>query len=473
MLTLPMLIVLPVQTRRASGGSAMVCPAAYSNETAVKIENVPRVTMNGGRFSRVTSVPLSSPVSSPTARPISRAISPGTPWSWLSLTITSDDSTIAIPMDRSMPAVRMITVCPTARAPTTAICWTSRDRACGRRKLSATMPKTTTARISTINGLSAGLPCRTCWSRCRGVCRVGTRSSAETGASAVCDVSPFIVCSSARPLSSARRAPARLLALVRGLAVDPWQGLGGDELGARVQVVLAPRKRRRLLSRADLGDRVDAELRHLAGVLGRVSGKNPVLHVGHPLAASVDGDYERLVLVVVGLERGVGTLAGGLVDRVDDVDVGVAGQALLHGRAAAVDGALGRLVAGDRVAAARTAVVGSRAVFLGVERLAARIDAHPGEEAVVSVDVDGDHLVVVQVEHGDDGLLAVERGRGVLTDQLAGLEVVGRVGDVRGLGRVERGVEGDHEQAGGLGLAQRRVDGRAVGGDQDALVASG
>ena len=37
-------------------------------------------------------------------------MSPGTPWSWLSLTITSDDSTIAIPMDRSMPAVRMITV---------------------------------------------------------------------------------------------------------------------------------------------------------------------------------------------------------------------------------------------------------------------------------------------------------------------------------------------------------------------------
>ena len=41
--------------------------------------------------------------------PISSASRPGTPWSLLSLTITSDDSTIAIPMDRSMPAVRMIT----------------------------------------------------------------------------------------------------------------------------------------------------------------------------------------------------------------------------------------------------------------------------------------------------------------------------------------------------------------------------
>ena len=88
MLTLPMLIVLPVHTRKALEGSAMVWPAAYSRETAVKIEKVPRVTMNGGRFSRVTSAPLSSPVSSPTAMPISSAIGPGTPWSSLSFTIT-------------------------------------------------------------------------------------------------------------------------------------------------------------------------------------------------------------------------------------------------------------------------------------------------------------------------------------------------------------------------------------------------
>ena len=61
---------------------------------------------------------------------------------------------------------------------------------------------------------------------------------------------------------------------------------------------------------------------------------------------------------------------------------------------------------------------------------------------------------------------------GVLADQLAGLEVVGRVGDVGGLHRVERGVQGDHEEAVGLRLAQRRVHGRSVGGDQDALVAA-
>src|SRR4051794_3768525 len=254
--------------------------------------------MNGGSLSLVTSTPLSSPVSRPTAKPINRAMKPGTPWSWLSLTITSDDSTIAAPIERSMPAVRMITVCPTARAPTTAICWTSRERACGRRKLSATMPKTMTATISTINGLSAGLPCRRCWICCAGVFRVGTRSSAEAGVSAVCDVSLLIVCSFACPLSSARRPPARLLALGRRLAVQPGERVGGDQLRARVEVVLPRRERRGLLSRADLGDRVDPELRHLAGVLRRVSGEEPLLHVDHALAAAVDGDDEGLVLVV-------------------------------------------------------------------------------------------------------------------------------------------------------------------------------
>src|ERR1700712_4901555 len=264
---------------------------------------------------------------------------------------------MAMPMDRSMPAVRMMTLYPTASAATTATCCTSSESAWGRKKLSAKMPNTITATMSTIRGLSAGLPCRTCWIRCAGVCRVGSRSSAEAGVSAVCDASLLTMCSSARPLSSPRRAPARLLALVGRLALGPGEGFAGDELGARVQVVLALREGGRLLARADLGDRVDAELRHLAGVLRRVGGEDPLVDVVHALAAAVDGDDERLVLVVVGLEGGVGTLPGWLVDRVDDVDVGVARQALLHRLAAAVDGALRCLVAGDRVGATLAAGV--------------------------------------------------------------------------------------------------------------------
>ena len=193
-----MLMVLPVQTSSASGSSAMVCPLAYSSETAVKIEKVPRVTMNGGRFIRVTRTPLSTPSAGrPRTRSGARA-SPGRRGRRASFTMTRDDSTMAMPMDRSIPAVRMITVWPTASAPTTAICCTRSDSACGRRKLSEKMPKTITDTISTMSGLSAGLPCRMCWRRWAGVCRVGTRSSAETGVSAVFDTS-LTVCSSARP----------------------------------------------------------------------------------------------------------------------------------------------------------------------------------------------------------------------------------------------------------------------------------
>ena len=92
---------------------------------------------------------------------------------------------------------------------------------------------------------------------------------------------------------------------------------------------------------------------------------------------------------------------------------------------------------------------------------------------MVALDVDRDDLVVVQVEHGDDGLLAVQLGRRVLADQLAGLLVVGGVGDVDGARRDGRSVERDDEQPGVLGLAQRRVDRVAVARDQDALVAAG
>src|SRR6185503_16435741 len=147
-------------------------------------------------------------------------------------------------------------------------------------------------------------------------------------------------------------APARLLALGDRLARDTRQGLCGDELGAGVEEVVACRERRGLAALPDLRDGGDSELGHLPGVLRGVRGEDSLLDVAHPLAASVDGDDEGLALAVGGLQRGVRALARGFVDRVDDVDVGVAGEALLHRLATAVDGALGRLVAGDLVVAA-------------------------------------------------------------------------------------------------------------------------
>ena len=60
--------------------------------------------MNGGSLTRVTSTPLSSPASDADRRAREQgASSPGTPWSASSLTITSDDSTIAI-ADRQVDA---------------------------------------------------------------------------------------------------------------------------------------------------------------------------------------------------------------------------------------------------------------------------------------------------------------------------------------------------------------------------------
>ena len=43
--------------------------------------SVPRVTMNGGSFTRVTSTPLSVPARAATTIPIASAATPGTPWS--------------------------------------------------------------------------------------------------------------------------------------------------------------------------------------------------------------------------------------------------------------------------------------------------------------------------------------------------------------------------------------------------------
>ncbi len=88
----------------------------------MKIDSVPSVTMKGGSFSRVTSRPLTAPAAVPTTIPIRIATGPGIPLSALSLALSSIARMEIAPTDRSMPAVRMISVWPIARAPTTATC---------------------------------------------------------------------------------------------------------------------------------------------------------------------------------------------------------------------------------------------------------------------------------------------------------------------------------------------------------------
>ena len=83
---------------------------------------VPSVTMNGGSLMRVTSRPLSSPNSAVTAMPHRMASGAGRPRSAANLVITMLPSAITMPHDRSMPAVRMISVWPMAMTPTTITC---------------------------------------------------------------------------------------------------------------------------------------------------------------------------------------------------------------------------------------------------------------------------------------------------------------------------------------------------------------
>ncbi|MEZ5097462.1 MAG: hypothetical protein R2731_16025 [Nocardioides sp.] len=80
------------------------------------------MTMNGGSLRRVTSRPLSRPAAVPTAiaeqdgQPAGPALLGG------ELAPTIIESTMIVPTERSIPAVRMIRVWPIARAAMIAAC---------------------------------------------------------------------------------------------------------------------------------------------------------------------------------------------------------------------------------------------------------------------------------------------------------------------------------------------------------------
>ena len=111
MLRGPMLMLVPVHSSRPGRSAPTIaCPLEYSSASAVNTLSVPRVTMNGGRFRRVTSVPFSAPAPRATTRPITRASTAGTPFLAKIVPITRVDRMATAPTDRSMPAVRMMRV---------------------------------------------------------------------------------------------------------------------------------------------------------------------------------------------------------------------------------------------------------------------------------------------------------------------------------------------------------------------------
>ena len=70
------------------------------------------------------------------------------------LVITIEPSAIAVPHDRSMPAVRMISVWPIASVPTTITCWMISEKLAGSRKRSDCVVKNAHARSSANSGPS-------------------------------------------------------------------------------------------------------------------------------------------------------------------------------------------------------------------------------------------------------------------------------------------------------------------------------
>ena len=119
--------------------------------------NVPSVTMNGGRLRPTTSPPLTKPTIMHVATPSRIASSGGTPESTASLVITIDPRAIAVPQERSMPAVRMISVWPMASVPTTITCWMISEKFLASRNWSDCVVKKMQASSRAISGPSCAM----------------------------------------------------------------------------------------------------------------------------------------------------------------------------------------------------------------------------------------------------------------------------------------------------------------------------
>ena len=121
-----------------------------------------------------------SPAAVPTATPTAMASTPGMPAPAASFAAIIMERIATAPTERSIPAVRMISVCPTASAPITATCCTTSESELGEANLGLSVLNATNERTRTRNGLIAGWECSACWMRCTGErCRSANCSLAE------------------------------------------------------------------------------------------------------------------------------------------------------------------------------------------------------------------------------------------------------------------------------------------------------
>lgn len=180
--------------------------------------------MNGGRLSLVTSSPLSRPASVASATPMSSASGPGIAPSMASVAMTIIDSTQIAPTDRSMPAVRMMSVCPTASAAMIAVCWSSSPIEFAVRKRGFSVVKTSTLMMRMTSGLIQGYWCSVFWIRW-----IGSGADYRTGRRR-----PWMSRS-----TSASVTPAERCALLGGDRLDALGLLVGDQGHAGVVEVQA------------------------------------------------------------------------------------------------------------------------------------------------------------------------------------------------------------------------------------------
>ncbi len=241
------------------------------------------------------------------------------------------------PTERSMPAVRMMRVWPTARAATTAVCWIISEIEAGLAKRGLIRLKTTTVATRIRAGLMNGLPCSRCWTRCWGLCRRRASSwAAAPGAVAVVteilfspgmgrdrtrvDRRPVAGRPSTRVRVRGGSAPAEAGALggvdalhAVGRLVGHQRDAGVEEVQTLVVSGLAP-------PLAILAIASTPREAIFSGYCCEVAPMTPSLTDVDAVAATVDGHDERVLLLAGRLEGVVGADRGGLVDGVDDVD---------------------------------------------------------------------------------------------------------------------------------------------------------
>ena len=119
--------------------------------------SVPSVTMKAGSRTSVTRAPFRAPKATQVRIPREIARSGDMPLLTANFVITTCPSAITVPTERSIPAVRITSVCPIASTPTTITCCITSDRFWASRKRSDLTEKKAIASTRAMSGPTVGV----------------------------------------------------------------------------------------------------------------------------------------------------------------------------------------------------------------------------------------------------------------------------------------------------------------------------